>query len=32
MTTKIYSINDIKAILSNILSNTDVEKAILFGS
>lgn len=32
MTTKIYSINDIKQILSEILNNTDVEKAILFGS
>lgn len=32
MTTKIYSINDIKEILSEILNNTDVEKAILFGS
>ncbi|MCI8654691.1 MAG: nucleotidyltransferase domain-containing protein [Clostridia bacterium] len=32
MTTKIYSINDIKIILNEILNNTDVEKAILFGS
>ena len=32
MTTKIYSINDIKIILSEILNDTDVEKAILFGS
>ena len=32
MTTKIYSINDIKKILNDILQNTDVEKAILFGS
>lgn len=32
MTTKIYSINDIKKLLNEILDNTDVEKAILFGS
>lgn len=32
MTTKIYSINDIKKILNEILRSTDVEKAILFGS
>lgn len=32
MTTKIYSINDIKKMLTEVLSNTDVEKAILFGS
>lgn len=32
MTTKIYTIDDIKTALSEILSNTDVEKAILFGS
>lgn len=32
MTTKIYSIDDIKRILNEILHNTDVEKAILFGS
>lgn len=32
MTTKIYSISDIKKMLSEILNNTDVEKAILFGS
>lgn len=32
MTTKIYSINDIKKMLSEILNNTDVERAILFGS
>ena len=32
MTTKIYSINDIKMILYNILKDTDVDKAILFGS
>lgn len=32
MTTKIYSIDEIKQILYEILSNTEVEKAILFGS
>ena len=32
MTTKIYTINDIKRMLSEVLNNTDVEKAILFGS
>lgn len=32
MTTKIYSINDIKKLLSEVLYNTEVEKAILFGS
>lgn len=32
MTTKIYSINDIKRLLSEVLVNTEVEKAILFGS
>lgn len=32
MTAKIYSINDIKQMLSEILHNTEVEKAILFGS
>ena len=32
MTSKIYSINDIRKILNEILNNTDVEKAILFGS
>ena len=32
MTTKIYSINDIKIMLNEVLNNTDVEKAILFGS
>lgn len=32
MTTKIYSIDDIKYILSEILKETEVEKAILFGS
>lgn len=32
MTTQIYSINDIKKILADVFNNTDVEKAILFGS
>ena len=32
MITKIYSIEEIKAILYEILNNTEVEKAILFGS
>lgn len=32
MTTKIYSINDIKRLLRDVLDNTDVDKAILFGS
>lgn len=32
MTKTIYSINDIKRILREVLNNTDVEKAILFGS
>ena len=32
VTTKIYSIDEIKVILYEILSNTEVEKAILFGS
>ncbi len=32
MTTKIYSIDDIKRILSEVLNDTEVEKAILFGS
>ncbi len=32
MTTKIYSINDIKKLLNEVLRHTDVEKAILFGS
>lgn len=32
MTTKIYSIDEIKEMLKDILSNTDVEKVILFGS
>ena len=32
MVTKIYSIDEIKEILFEILSKTEVEKAILFGS
>lgn len=32
MTTKIYSVNDIKKMLNEVLNSTDVEKAILFGS
>ncbi len=32
MTTKIYTINDIKRLLGQVLEKTDVEKAILFGS
>lgn len=32
MTTKIYTIADIKKLLAEVLSNTDVKKAILFGS
>ena len=32
MTSKIYSITDIKNILNEIFYNTDVKKAILFGS
>ena len=32
MSTKIYSIDDIKKLLHEVLNNTDVEKAILFGS
>lgn len=32
MNTKIYSINDIKEMLKDVLKDTDVEKAILFGS
>lgn len=32
MTTKIYSIEDIKKLLAEVLNNTEVEKAILFGS
>lgn len=31
-TSVVYSINDIKRLLSQILKQTDVEKAILFGS
>ncbi len=32
MNTKIYSINDIRKMLKDVLKDTDVEKAILFGS
>ena len=32
MTTKIYSVEDIKNMINEILANTEVEKAILFGS
>ena len=32
MTSRIYSIDDIKKLLREILSQTEVEKAILFGS
>lgn len=32
MSTKIYSIEDIKQMLSEVLNTTEVEKAILFGS
>ncbi len=32
MTTRIYSISDIKEMLKDILHDTEVEKAILFGS
>ena len=32
MTSRIYSIKDIRKILNEVLNNTDVEKAILFGS
>lgn len=32
MTSKIYSLDEIKSILYEILYNTEVEKAILFGS
>lgn len=32
MTKKIYSINDIKKLLSEVFCDTEVEKAILFGS
>ena len=31
MSTDIYSISDIKQLLSEVLDNTEVEKAILFG-
>ena len=31
MSTEIYSIEDIKQMLSEVLNTTDVEKAILFG-
>ena len=32
MTTKIYSIEDIKRMLNEVLKGTEVEKAVLFGS
>ena len=32
MTTKIYTVDDIKKMLEEVLSNTEIEKAILFGS
>lgn len=32
MTTKIYSLEDIKEMLEEVLKNTELEKAILFGS
>lgn len=32
MTTEIYSINDIKKLLNEVLRETEVERAILFGS
>ena len=32
MTNKIYSIDDIKKLLAEVLNNTEVERAILFGS
>ena len=32
MSTKIYTIEDIKKMIYEVLINTDVEKAILFGS
>lgn len=32
MTTKIYTLEDIKKMLKEVLMNTEVEKAILFGS
>jgi len=31
MTKEIYSIDDIKQMLTEVLSDTEVEKAILFG-
>lgn len=32
MTTKIYTLEDIKQMLKEVLKNTEVERAILFGS
>ena len=32
MTTKVYTLEDIKEMLKEVLMNTEVEKAILFGS
>ncbi len=32
MTTKIYKLEDIKEMLKEVLINTEVEKAIIFGS
>ena len=32
MTNKIYTIKDIKKLLKEVLNDTDVEKAVLFGS
>lgn len=32
MTTKVYTLEDIKEMLREVLINTEVEKAILFGS
>lgn len=32
MTTKIYTLEDIKEILKEVLMHTEVEKAVLFGS
>ena len=32
MTTKIYSIDDIKSVLNEVLKNTEVSKAIFFSS
>ncbi len=32
MTTRIYTLEDIKKMLKEVLMNTEVEKAILFGS